>query len=128
MATLWYKLEYVFDETAPADSSVYIHLRDNPPIYQSHIDKEDYDVLPTELKHDFLTGLFVISGVVELSTKAYRVWLMKSPVFTWPEVIDPVIDGIRRWYNYDDIKMLPGSAFHDGTGTTLNSPNNRRKV
>jgi hypothetical protein len=123
-----YKLEFNYDNKAPADASVYIQMRENPPIYQDHIDKEDYDIRPSELKHPFLTTIFNIAGVTELSSKAYRLWLMKSPVYTWEEVLTPVLDYLRDYYHFDSIAELPGSAHVDGTGFTLDDPVNRRKI
>jgi hypothetical protein len=123
-----YKLEYVYDNSTPWDSSVFIHLRFNTPVYQDHINKEDYDILPVEKKHEFLTGLFNIAGVTELSTKAYRIWLMKSPVYSWQEVLEPVLYYLLFWYQESEFNKLPGSANTDGTGLTLEGPVNRRKI
>jgi len=123
---LEYKLEYNYDDEDPSDSGVYIHLRKNPPVYRSHTDKEDYDVLPDEEKHDWLTGLFTISGVTELSSRAYRVWLMKSPVYSWEEVLLPVLYFMRDWFEEGSFDELPGSAKTTGFGLTLDSPTNRR--
>jgi hypothetical protein len=123
-----YKLEFSYNESTPSDSSVYIQMRRNTPVYQAHIDKEDYDILSDELKHEFLTGLFNISGVVELSTKAYRIWLMKSPVFSWEEVLLPVLYFTANYYGESTISELPGSASPNGTGFKLNTPVQRRKI
>lgn len=123
---LQYKLEYVYGEDAPADDSVYIQLRVNPPIYRGWTDKEDYDVLPDEEKHPFLTGIFNIAGVTEVSSKAYRVWLMKSPVYSWQEVLDPTLYFIMNWYSESSLNQLPGSADPDGKGTRLATPDQRR--
>lgn len=123
-----YKLEFSYNESSPSDPSVYIQLRRNTPVYQEHIDKEDYDILGDGNKHEFLTGLFNISGVVELSTRAYRIWLMKSPVFTWSEVLLPVLTFLADYYGEDELNQLPGSANPDGTGFTLEGPNQRRKL
>lgn len=123
---LRYKLEYTFDDTTRSDSSVFIHFKQNVPIYQTRIDKEDYDISIT--KHPFLTGLFNISGVTELSTKAYRIWLMKSPIFSWEEVLYPVLWYCAFWYQHDSLAQLPGSANPDGTGFTLPDPKQRRKI
>lgn len=125
---LQYKLEYSYDENSRSDSSVFIQLRRNPPIYQAHIDKEDYDILPDEQKHEFLTSLFNIAGVTELSTRAYRVWLMKSPVYTWEEVMLPVLYYMAGYYGDSGIEPLPGSGNPDGTGFTISNPNQRRKI
>jgi hypothetical protein len=125
--TLKYKLEFNWDDEDPSDPGVYIQLKGvNPPIYRPHTDKEDYDVLPAEEKHDFLTGIFNIQGVVELSSKAYRVWLMKSPQYDWEEVLDPVLAFLLTEFGETELEELPGSGKPDGTGFTLSSPRNRR--
>ena len=134
---LFYKLEYNYDNEAPADAGVYIHLKHvNVPIYRSLTDKEDYDILPEEEKHDFLTGLFNIEGVVEVSSKAYRVWLMKAPIYTWEDVMLPVLQFLQDWYESETLNPLAGSAEPDGgisvggrgatSALTLDSPSNRR--
>ena len=123
-----YKLEFSYNESTPSDSSVYIQMRLNTPVYQAHIDKEDYDVLDEGLKHEFLTGIFNISGVVELSTKAYRIWLMKSPVFTWEEILLPVLYFTANYYGEGTISELPGSASPNGSGFQLGAPAQRRKI
>ena len=128
MPNLIYRLEFNYDESTRSDSSVFIQLRENPPIYQEHIDKEKYDILPEELKNVFLTSIFNISGVTELSVKAYRVWIMKSPVYNWKEVLDPVLYYIASYYSFDDIEQMLGSGNTDGTGFTLSQPVNRRKL
>jgi hypothetical protein len=53
---------------------------------------------------------------------------MKSPVFTWTEVLESVIGYLTDYYHYDDSEPLPGSANIDGTGFTLASQSNRRKI
>ena len=128
MPNLIYRLEFNYDESTRSDSSVFIQLRENPPIYQEHIDKEKYDILPEELKNVFLTSIFNISGVTELSVKSYRVWLMKSPVYNWKEVLDPVLYYIASYYSFDDIEQMLASGNTDGTGFTLSQPINRRKL
>lgn len=128
MANLTYKLEFNRDDDAPSDSSVYIQLRVNPPIYQKLIDKEDYDILPAELKHEFTTNLFNIAGVTELSIRAYRVWLMKSPIYSWEEVLLPVLFYMAGYYGFDGIEAYLGSGSPDGSGFFLNRPSDRRKL
>lgn len=123
---LEYKLEFVYDEGDPSDDSVYIQLRKNPPIYRSHTDKEDYDVLPEEEKHPFLTGIFNIAGVTEVSSRAYRVWIMKSPVYSWEEVLAPVLNFIKNWYSESSFSQLPGSADPNGVGMRIYTVTQRR--
>lgn len=128
MSVFYYKLEFLYDDTAPSDDGVYIHMRDNPPIYKEHTTKEDYDVLGDDEKNAFLTELFTVAGVVEVSTKAYRIWLMKSPVYTWEEVLAPIIYYLMTFYGDDSSDSLPGSGQIDGRGVRLNAPVNRRKI
>lgn len=123
---LQYKLEYIYDEGNPSDDSVYIQLRVNPPIYRSHTDKEDYDVLPEEEKHPFLTNLFSIAGVTEVSSRAYRVWLMKSPVYSWQEVLDPILNFLKNWYSESSLEPLPGSGTTNGIGMRVDTVVQRR--
>lgn len=123
-----YKLEFLYDNSTPSDAAVFIQMRDNPPIYQEHITKEDYDILPDELKHEFLTTIIQIAGVTEMSTKAYRVWIMKSPAYGWQEILDPMLFYFMSYYQYDSIKPLAGSGNVDGTGFVLEQSLNRRKI
>jgi hypothetical protein len=123
---LRYRIEFSQDENTRSDSAAYIHIRQIPPIYQTAIDKEDYETSLT--KHPFITGIFNISGVCELSVKAYRIWLVKSPIFTWQEVLTPVLLYLANWFQNDSIVALPGSADLDGKGFILPSPLQRRKL
>ncbi len=123
-----YKLEFVYDESAPADSSVFIQMRDNPPTYMVHTTKEDFDILSIDQKDPFIKALFDISGIHEMSIKTYRIWIMKSPVYSWTEILNPVLYYLANFYGYVGITALPGSGNIDGTGLQLTSLNNRRKV
>ena len=117
---IYYKIEYLKDDNQPEDISVFIHMKYNVPIYQSKIDKEDYDVLPDDLKHPFLTGLFAIGGIVEVSCRAYRIWISRSPVFSWEETLGPIFNYLLFWYDEDTLIELQGS------GITLGEVNERR--
>lgn len=128
MASFLYKLEFVYDGTSAADASVFVQMRDNPPIYQRRIRKEDYDVLSEEEKDDFLTHLFAFAGVVEVSAGAYRLWMMKSPVYSWEEVLTPIMYYLTSYFGYDDFRPMAGSGNLDGTGFSLDSITQRRDV
>lgn len=123
-----YKLEFIYDDSSPSDSSVFIHMRDNPPIYMVHTNKEDFDILDSSQKDPFITALFNIAGVTEMSLKTYRIWIMKSPVYTWEEVLAPFLAYLSNFYEYVGIAPLPGSGNLDGTGLQLSSASNRRKI
>lgn len=117
---LQYKLEFLKDDGQPEDISAFIQIRRNVPIYQNKIDKEDYDTRDEEEKHPWLTGLFNIGGVVELSSRAYRVWISRSPVFTWEEVLVPALHFMKEYFEEDSLVELYGS------GVTLTSVSERR--
>lgn len=130
-----YKLEFLYDDGTPSDASVFIQMRDNPPIYMVKTNKEDYDIIPDTEKNPFITKLFDIAGVTEMSLKAYRIWIMKSPTYTWFEVLDPIIIYLASFYGYTGSVTLPASGLVDGsngtyipTGNQLVSVNNRRPI
>jgi hypothetical protein len=123
---LQYKLEFN-TPSGSSDDSVYIHLRQDP-VFQTRIGKESYTALPDDQKQVLITELFDVPGVVELSTKATRLWLMKSPIFSWQEVIQPVLFILRDSFGETSIESLPGSAFIDGTGFRLTSDTSRRTI
>ncbi len=125
--TFWYKLEYSYDNDNPADAGVYMHMRVMPPITRRQTRKEDYDNLPEEDKHPFLTGIFNTPGVEEVSCLAYRLWIMKSPVYTWAEVNTGVLNFVTNWMMQSTFTPLEGSANIDGSGFVLSSPINRRE-
>ncbi len=130
---LFYKIEQLTDETQPSDDAIYLHLRANPPTYLSHMDKEEYDLLPDEEKHEFATTLFNIEGVVELSLKAYRIWIMKSPIYTWQEIVDPVLAYLVFYYATDEAIPINGSALSGNMDSQpskarLGSVNQRRDI
>lgn len=122
-----YKLEYSYDNENPADSGVYVHMRQMPPITRRQTRKEDYDNLPAEDKHPFLDGIFNTPGVEEVSSLAYRIWIMKSPVYTWTEVNTSLLGFLTTWMMESSMEPMQGSANIDGSGLTLASPRNRRE-
>lgn len=125
---LYYKLEFVYDESSASDASVFIHLRHNTPVYQSRLTKEDYEILTEDEQDDFISALFNIGGVVEISLKGYRIWVMKSPVYSWQEVLEPLLYYLKDFYGEDRFEALPGSGNIDGTGLTLAGIDQRRKL
>lgn len=115
MSTLEYKLEFFKGVGGGAsDEGVYIQLRTDPPYesYISRIGREDYIALQDDYKTDFVTALFACSGVVGVSVSAFRVYIEKSPVFSWTEVLSPIIEEIRIATETDDISELPGSPMY----------------
>jgi len=127
MASLRYKLEYNWDEVGDANSGVYIHLRENPPIYLTKTNKEDYDILPEENKHVWMAGIFAIAGITEASSQCYRIWVKKSPAFTWAEVTLPLLHFMRSWFEYDGLLEIQGSDNVEGAGAKFIDSKDRRE-
>jgi hypothetical protein len=87
MAALQYKFEYLQGAIGPTDDGVFIQLRTDVPAYQPIITKELYFSAQNTTTTALATALFGINGVVRLSTQAWRVYIEKSPVFQWDEVL-----------------------------------------
>jgi hypothetical protein len=124
---LQYKLEYNHKSEA-SDDSVYVHLRVDPqPYYRFQIGKENYDKLDATSQDAFANGLFNVKGVEEISVMAYRVWYMKSPVYTWGEVNTAALNFLMTFFGESSLTEIQGSARIDGTGgIRLPSEINRR--
>lgn len=123
---LKYKLEYNKKGTV-SDDSCYIHLRVDPRgYYRFQIGKESYDALDSADQDAFSNGLFNIPGVEEISVTAYRVWIMKSPVYEWLEVNTGVLEFIKTFFNQDSLEEIQGSAKIKGDGLRLISEIDRR--
>lgn len=119
------KLEYIAVKNS--DDGVMWHLRIDPPAYIEQIGKESYFELPEDKQHPFLTGMFV-AGVTEIASQAYRVYIMKSPVFNWLEVNNLLRDYLLTTFEEISIELLAGSGELDGTGLRLASEGNRRPL
>lgn len=123
---LKYKIEYILP-SGPSDDSVYIHIKeDECDSHQERIGKEDY--CDSTDKKTLIDSLFEVEGVVEVSVKAYRVWIMKSPIYNWEEIILPVLYVLRDHFGETSISPLPGSAEIDGSGLRIPSENDRRAI
>lgn len=122
MAALEYKLEYYKGAQGNAtDEGVYIHLRTDPPGYQTIISKETYWSPENEINRIAIANrLFDVPGVVRIAIQAWRVYIEKSPVFKWEEVTPGVLEVLRDTTGSSGITELPGSGF------TLTSDKDRR--
>jgi hypothetical protein len=58
----------------------------------------------------FVSALFDLPGVMELSIKANRVWFMKSPTYDWDDVLPNVLEVIRLQLGQSSISELSGSG------------------
>lgn len=122
MANLEYKLEYFKGAGGSAtDEGVFIHLRTDPPGYQTVITKESYSSAENSSNQtDFIDSLFDVAGIVRLASQGWRLYIEKSPVFTWEEIIPNILDVLVDVTGSDGVTELPGS------GLTLITDDDRR--
>lgn len=120
------KLEYV--NVKEGDDGVMWHFRFDVPVYASRISKEEYLALDPADMDPFITGLFELDGIVEVSCKAYRVWAMKSPVYSWDEINDDLEEYFLTQFGETETEYLNGSAFKNGRGMRLTSEQSRRDL
>jgi hypothetical protein len=116
---LVFKLEYFKGIGGASDEGVFIQLKTDVPAYCSKIGKEEY-VNGGGDPSDFMDGIFAVPGVVVASSQAFRVYVEKSPLFTWSEVLGPLLEFIRVQVGADNLQEATGSP------TTLGSENDRR--
>jgi len=99
---LRYQVEYFQGYNGqPSDEGAFIQLRTDVPTYIKRTGKEEYDA-----DDDFLNALFDVNGIVAISTTAYRVYIEKSPAYSWDEVINPVVDVIREATDETDVAEI----------------------
>lgn len=98
-------------------NSMYVHLRDNPPVFQDRISKERYDTIPLGDKKKFLTSIFNTGGVIEAATQSYLVWIMKAPTFEWKEMLPNILYEISMAMGEKgEVEAIEGSADLEGKG------------
>lgn len=118
--TMQYLIEYCQDEEEDQDPGCFIHLKLAPLAYQKRITKEAYDLTDEASQSEWMTGIFNIGGVTEASSQGYRVWITKSPAFTWDEVLQPLLFFMKNALGESNMEELPGS------GMTLPQPRGRK--
>ena len=134
---LLFKLEYFHGAGGPTDDGVFIQLRHEVPAYQHVITKEVYFSSENQNHSDFATALFNVYGVVRLSSQAWRVYIEKSPVFKWDEVLGipmipgrPVVNSVPASNSVLNVIMTFCSCQTveelQGSGITLTSQSDRR--
>lgn len=120
MSTLNYKLEYFKDPTEPSDEGVFIHIYpDIPPEYTTLVSRESYAAgggTYTDLANQF----FSIPGITRLALQSTRVYVEKSPIFSWNNILNAALTVIKGVTNTTTLNELPGS------GITIESPSDRR--
>lgn len=110
MANLEYRREFLKDEEDASNESVYLQLKQSPArdYWIERIRKQDYE----ETTNDLADLLFAIDGITELSIQPFRVWLSKSPVFNFEEIIADVLDVLQTNLGLDGQEELFGSPIY----------------
>jgi hypothetical protein len=115
---LLFKLEYFKGLGGASDEGVFVQLKTEVPVYMSKTTKEAYYELGET--SDFMDGIFAIPGVVIAASNSFRVYIEKSPIFTWSEILGPLLEHIRVSVGADSLIEAAGSP------TTLTTENDRR--
>jgi len=102
-----YRIEYLKPEGEPSNESAFIQLRQSPRAsdWFDRTRKQDY-AGGTSVLGDIL---FSIAGVTELSVQPFRIWFSKSPVYSWGEVIIPILRSTTNNLSLGTFTELPGS-------------------
>lgn len=120
---LRFKLEFFRDGTKPTQQGVYMHFEKDVPCYMDLVTKEEYSKFDPEDKCDFVTNLFAVEGVVEVSSKAYRLYIIKAELFDWTSIITNVfVNVLFSSFGESGVQELPGSRI------TLDNANQRRQL
>jgi hypothetical protein len=111
---LTYRLEFLMGRGGPSDEGVYMQFMSDHEDYMRLIRKESY-VYGTS---DLADAIFDVPGVVVLELCAYRVYLEKAPLFSWDEIVSPVIEEVRGATEKNGLIPMPS--------INLSSENDRR--
>jgi hypothetical protein len=101
LQTLNYSLEFIKDDTQPSDEAVFIQLQTELPVFVAKTKKEDY-----QWDEAFLTGIFNIDGIVTVSLQSFRVYVEKSNLFSWEEILSPLIEYLRIELDAVDVNLV----------------------
>lgn len=115
MAELLYRLEYVKDSKVAMDEGVFIQTNLELPEFKK-VEKENY-----EGDSEFLDRFFGIDGVVSVEAASFRLYIEKSPVFNWEEVLPDAIAELV------DALGATGISRHSGLSIRLDSIEQRRE-
>lgn len=119
MAVLEFKLEYFKGDGGATDEGCFIQLRSEITAYCTLVSKEAY-VRGQGTTSTLATNIFAVPGVVRAALQSFRVYIEKSPVFTWEETLGPVMVVLMQDTGTTGLSELLGS------GITLTTENDRR--
>lgn len=110
MANLYYRAEFLKDEDEPSNEAVYLQLRQSPVAadWIDRVRKQDYTG-GTSVLADMI---FTVAGVTELSIQPFRVWFSKSPVYSYQEVVPPVLGQIKTRLGLTGVEEMQGSPVY----------------
>jgi len=115
-----FKVEWFRGEES--DEGMFVHTQIDMPCYQELIDKEEYNLYLPEERCTLINNLFAIPGIVEVSVKAYRVYVVKAELFKWDTLAGQVLGVIGTALGQSTYNELPGSRL------TLDSVKSRRPL
>jgi len=107
MAALYYRLEYFKDDKDASNEAVYLQLRGSPNAddWIDRTRKQDY----VEATSGLADAIFEVAGITELSIQPFRVWLSKSPIYSFEEILPTVLFLIQDSLGLTSAEELPGS-------------------
>lgn len=110
MPNLFYRAEFFKDETEPSNEGVYLQLRQSPVAadWIDRVRKQDYAGGTSTLAD----AIFTVAGVTELSIQPFRVWVSKSPIYQWSEVVPPVLGSIKGRLGLSGVEEMFGSPVY----------------
>lgn len=108
MANLDYRLEYV--KIPLHDDGIFIHTRTDLPEYRPFVHREDYFIGADDVRTGFFNGIMNTPGVTGAAAQAFRLYLTKSPVFSWSELLGPIMEWLRTNLSLDALNELYDSG------------------
>lgn len=108
MANLDFRLEYV--KIPLHDEGIFVHVRTDVPEYRSFVHREDYFIGADDVRTVFFTSIMNTPGITGAAAQAFRLYLTKSPVFSWSELLGPIMELMRVTLNLDALNELYDSG------------------
>lgn len=108
MANLDYRLEYVKIDNH--DDGVFVHVRTDVPEYRSFVYRDDYFVGADDVRTGFFNGVMNTPGVTGGASQAFRLYITKSPVFSWSEILGPIMEWLKTNVTADGLNELYDSG------------------
>lgn len=115
MASLEYKLQFSAQVAPWGDPAVFIHVKYEPTnsaYYTPQIARHAYTgTIP------LIKDILAVEGVSGICSQRYRIWISKSLIAKWEDVIPLVLNAIASRYGLSGTTELPGSQPIDGSSS-----------